>query len=481
LSGWVKDYREAKREKKIKMKSLGKLVYQDLARAWECLMELVKESRRSKRRMRHALGRLFFQRQSESWETWRQEYKLNKEEKDIFRKAFLKIFNRRVRVLLLIWRGKAAKGRDRRMDRFKKLNHMLNRELSAGLNSWLESSRQHKARLESARHALGVLNNHGLAASWMSLKDATIPAAGRERRMKKVMARMVEQKLSNAWEAWDEFVQGVYRDKARRSLLKFRGAGLGGSFAGAIDGDSQAALTVSYIKCWRKHRGRKLSETRSLPRLYLRRFQARSEHLRSQQVVITKAVEVLMARVGGPRREYLEWDDVVLASIEIQGLVRFWGRLYTSCKMVAWRFFVQPWEPHCAKLAESLHHHAGPRYKSVLGKPSQEHWAYKFKQVKVVQRLSGALALISEGTVEALLDALELDDLRSAPASDTGGDAKQFEVQEVPVPVPANTIRARVKKLGIQDKRAANLPGGVKALELTESIMKMCDDDLDIK
>lgn len=81
------------------------------------------------------------------------------------------------------------------------------------------------------------------------------------------------------------------------------------------------------------------------------------------------------------------------------------------------------------------------------------------------------------------MDALELDDLRAdgAPASDTGGDAKQFEVQEVPVPVPANTIRARVKKLGIQDKRAANLPGGVKALELTESIMKMCDDDLDIK
>lgn len=339
---------------------------------------------------------------------------------------------------------------------------MLNRELSAGLNTWLEWSRQHRAHMDSARHALGVLNNQGLAAAWRSWKDATLPAAMQARRMQRVLSRMREQKLGDAWEAWEEYVQAVYRDKARRSLLKFRASGEGEN------------VTISYLKCWRKHRSRKLTEATAPLRLYLHRLRARCEHLASQQAVIMKAVDVLMARAG-PSSEWKAWEDVVQASVELQGLIRFWGRLYRSCKMVAWRFFVEPCGEQCSKLAESLHHHAGPRYKSVLGKPSQEHWAYKFKQVKVVQRLSGALALISEGTVEALLDALELDDLR-AQASD--GDVKQFEAQEVPVPVPANTIRARVKKLGIQDKRAANLPGGVKALELTESIMKMCDDDM---
>lgn len=459
---WLQAVRDLRREKNLKMKSLGKIVYQDLAAAWECLMDLVKEARRERRRMRHAVGRFLFQVQGTAWERWREEYKLTKAEKEVFRQAFLKIFNSRVVSFLSIWRQKAKAGRERREDRFKKLHHMLNRELSVGLNSWLEWSKQHKAHIECARHALGVLNNQGLAAAWRSWQEATLPAAERARMMQQIMVRMREQKLGDAWEAWEEYVKALYCDKARRSLLKFRTGGQGES------------VTLSYLKCWRTHRSRKRSEATGHQKLHLRRFRARREHLASQQAVITKAVDVLMARAG-PSSEWKEWEDVVQASVELQGLIRFWGRLYRSCKMVAWRFFVEPCGEQCAKLAESLHHHAGPRYKSVLGKPSQEHWAYKFKQVKVVQRLSGALALISEGTVEALLDALELDDLR-VQASD--GDAKNFEVPEVPVPVPANTIRARVKKLGIQDKRAANLPGGVKALELTESIMKMCDDDL---
>merc|ERR1719181_1953941 len=96
-----------------------------------------------------------------------------------------------------------------------------------------------------------------------------------------------------------------------------------------------------------------------------------------------------------------------------------------------------------------------------------------FRQVKVVQKLAAALALIADGSVEALVQAMDLEDVQM------GGSQSP---ERSPSPPPAAgavqvTLRARVKKLGITDKKSVNQPRGMQALALTEQIMGMCDDD----
>jgi len=289
-------------------------------------------------------------------------------------------------------------------------------------------------------------------------------------------------------------------------------------------------------------------------------------------------VTVLIQKVDAEGDTWPKWSEVVTAASELQGVLRFWARLQHSCSHVAWRFLIQPWAQQCRSFAERLHTRAAPQYKTVLAKPSQDQWAAKFKQVKLVQKIAVAFADISEapqsftvsgfasanadgtyvqsgppvnnrtaynkkgnaaqwccyvassshwmmqtaqskGTNTGTAHTLEGRDpwdagrkpwsecvkkkwVERTPAVSGGliSQAQQAALQaaavldDVKTGKGANedpgdtgtaledkanqTLRARVKRVGIENNhRAVRQSHGLKALELTEQIMGMCDED----
>jgi len=236
--------------------------------------------------------------------------------------------------------------------------------------------------------------------------------------------------------------------------------------------DSSRRATRQAFFGWLNWQRYKLKENQMQLTLALTALRGRCRHLADQQLVISRAVAVLIQRSGQPSL-WKNWDQVVDAAKELQGLGRFWQRLYSACGQVAWRFFVEPWQTQCETIAEQLHAHAGPRYQAVLANPSQDSWALQFKQVKLIQKLSVFFAEVGHGSCLALGKIAELDDVQYPTAGRT-----KTEPMPSPVATATKTLRARCKKLGISNQQSTNSAQGMQALQLAEKFMEMCDDDL---